>query len=314
MSVMTMRELERRVASGKALGNRVELITPANAKARFPLLEQDMTQGALWDPDAGLVKSRSQMVAGELVDAAVASGKLLSFANTACAGLRIENGRIQGVETTKGFIADDHVVVCAGLWGRLIASMAGEDLPIMPVDHPLTFFKPYLKFAGTGKDIGYPLLRDQGNSAYLRDTGDPKTPEGGQIEWGCYEEENPRMCHLRDLLEKEQARLSPSQRDLELEQIMAPLERAIELTPVLAELSYDEKLNWSPKIGLSSCEFPIPGTTPQPACIVPRSARLEFVARRAGLPAGYQSSPPCSGTQFAWYGNPSKPQCPARVE
>ena len=36
------------------------------------------------------------------------------------------------------------------------------------------------------------------------------------------------MCHPRDLLEKEQARLSPSQRDLELEQIMAPLERAIE--------------------------------------------------------------------------------------
>jgi glycine/D-amino acid oxidase-like deaminating enzyme len=61
-----------------------------------------MIQGALWDPDAGLVKPRSQMVAGELVDAAVASGKLLSFANTACTGLRIENGRIQGVETTRG--------------------------------------------------------------------------------------------------------------------------------------------------------------------------------------------------------------------
>jgi glycine/D-amino acid oxidase-like deaminating enzyme len=200
-----------------------------------------MIQGALWDPDAGLVKPRSQMVAGELVDAAVASGKLLSFANTACTGLRIDNGRIQGVETTKGFIAAEYVVVCAGLWGRLIAGMAGEDLPIMPVDHPLTFFKPYLEFAGTGKDIGYPLLRDQGNSAYLRDTGDPKTPEGGQIEWGYYEEKNPRMCHPRDLLEKEQARLSPSQRDLELEQIMAPLERAIELTPILAELGYDEK-------------------------------------------------------------------------
>lgn len=42
-----MRELERRVASGKAFGNRVVLITPVKAKARFPLLEQDMTQGAL---------------------------------------------------------------------------------------------------------------------------------------------------------------------------------------------------------------------------------------------------------------------------
>ena len=72
----------------------------------------------------------------------------------------------------------------------------------MPVDHPLTFFKPYLKFAGTGKDIGYPLLRDQGNSAYLRDTGDPKTPEGGQIEWGYYEEKNPRKSMINSTWEK----------------------------------------------------------------------------------------------------------------
>ena len=71
----------------------------------------------------------------------------------------IEDGVIKGVVTEKGtIIAADHVVVCAGLWGRLIAEMAGEDLPVMPVDHPLTFFKPYLEFEGTGKDIGYPLL------------------------------------------------------------------------------------------------------------------------------------------------------------
>ncbi|MEZ5478141.1 MAG: FAD-dependent oxidoreductase [Thiolinea sp.] len=238
-----MEELKRRVSSGKAFGSRVRMISPAEAKEKFPLLEEDMVQGALWDPDAGLVVPRSQTVAGELVEEAVATGKLQAFANTPCTGLKIENGRICGVETPKGTIEAEYVVVCAGLWGRLIAGMAGEDLPIMPVDHPLTFFKPYEEFAGTGKEIGYPLLRDQGNSAYLRDTGDPKTSEGGQIEWGYYEESEPRLCHPRDLLEKEQARLSPSQRDLELEQIMAPLERAMELTPILADLGYDEK--WS---------------------------------------------------------------------
>jgi glycine/D-amino acid oxidase-like deaminating enzyme len=90
----------------------------------------------------------------------------------------------------------DHVVVCAGIWGRQIAEMVGEDLPVMPVDHPLTFFGPYNEFEGTGKDIGFPLMRDQGNSAYMRDTGDPKTAEGGQIEWGYYETDNPR-CAIR---------------------------------------------------------------------------------------------------------------------
>ena len=110
----------------------------------------------------------------------------------------------------------------------------------MPVDHPLTFFGPYTEFAGTGKEIGLPLMRDQGNSAYMRDTGDPKTAEGGQIEWGYYEEKNPRLCHPRDLLEKHQARLSPSQRDLDMDQIIEPLERAMELTPILGELGYNE--------------------------------------------------------------------------
>ncbi|GGK75120.1 GcvT family protein [Amphritea balenae] len=247
-----MNELKRRVSSGKAFGNRVRMISSAEAKEKFPLLEESSIQGALWDPDAGLVVPRSQTVAGELVDQAVASGKLQAFANVSCTGLKIEEGQIRGVETTRGFIAADYVVVSAGLWGRLIAEMAGEDLPIMPVDHPLTFFKPFNEFAGTKKEIGYPLLRDQGNSAYLRDTGDPKTAEGGQIEWGYYEEQEPRLCHPRDILEKEDARLSPSQRDLELEEVIDPLERAIELTPILGELGYDEKYSFNGLLQVST--------------------------------------------------------------
>ena len=168
-----MLELERRVSSGRAFGSRVEMITPAKVKELMPLVEEDQIQGALWDPDAGLVTPRSQVVAGEMIRDAEETGKLESIANTPCTGLDIEDGRIKGVHTSRGYIETSRVVVCAGLWGRLIAEMAGEDLPVMPVDHPLTFFGPYNEFEGTGKDIGYPLLRDQGNSAYLRDTGRP---------------------------------------------------------------------------------------------------------------------------------------------
>ena len=235
-----MDEIKRKVASAKAFGTRARLIGPAEIKEKFPLIEESMVQGGLWDPDAGLVAPRSQTVAGELVDEAVASGKLKAFANTEARDLVIEDGRIKGVVTHRGTIHADLVVVCTGLWGRLTAALVGEDLPVMPIDHPLTFFGPYTEFAGTGKDIGWPLLRDQGNSAYMRDTGDPTTPEGGQIEWGYYEEKNPRLVHPRELLEKHEARLSPSQRDLPIEQIMEPLERAMELTPILAELGYNE--------------------------------------------------------------------------
>jgi len=235
-----MGELKRRVDSGKAFGTNVKMISAAEAKEKFPLLEEDQIQGAMWDPDAGLVTPRSQTVAGKLIDQAEATGKLKIFANTSALELITEDGRIKGVVTERGTIHADYVVVCAGLWGRLIAEMAGEDLPVMPVDHPLTFFGPYNEFEGTGVEIGYPLLRDQGNSAYMRDTGDPKSTEGGQIEWGYYYEENPRLVHPRDILEKDQARLSPSQRDLELEDVIEPLERAMELTPILTELGFNE--------------------------------------------------------------------------
>ena len=257
-----MQELKRKVASGKAFGTRVSMISAAEAKQKFPLLEEDKIQGAMWDPDAGLVIPRSQIVAGELVKMAEATGKLQTFANTAATGIDIQDGRIRGVHTRRGYIETSNVVVCAGLWGRLIAEMAGEDLPIMPVDHPLLWFGPFNEFAGTGKEIGYPLLRDQGNSAYLRDTGDPKTAEGGFIEWGYYEEKNPRLVHPRDILEKEQARLSPSQRDLEMEQIMEPLERAIELTPILAELGWDEKRSFNGLLQVTADGGSVVGESP----------------------------------------------------
>ena len=240
-----MGELKRKVASGKAFGTNAYMISAAEAKEKMPLLEEDVIQGAMWDPDAGLVVPRSQVVTGEIIEDCEKTGKLNTFANTPATGLEIVNGRIKAVHTPRGTIKADYVVVCAGLWGRLIAGMAGEDLPVMPVDHPLLWFGPYKEFAGTGKDIGWPLLRDQGNSAYLRDTGDPTTTEGGMIEWGYYEQSEPRVCHPRDLLEKEEARLSPSQRDLEMEQIIEPLEKAIELTPILGELGYDEKRSFN---------------------------------------------------------------------
>lgn len=258
-----MAELKRKVSSGKAFGTNARMISASEAKEKFPLLEEAMIQGALWDPDAGLVAPRSQTVAGELVDGAVATGHLQAFANTAATGLDIVNGRIKGVTTSRGYIAAKHVVVSAGLWGRLVAQMADEDLPIMPVDHPLCFFGPYKAFAGTGKDIGYPLLRDQGNSAYLRDTGDPTTAEGGMIEWGYYEEQQPRLCHPQDLLEKGESHWSPSQRDLDIDHVMTPLERAIELTPILGELGWDDKRSFNGLLQVTADGGSAVGESPQ---------------------------------------------------
>ncbi len=240
-----MEELKRKVGSGKAFGTNVRLITPSEAKERFPLLDESVIQGALWDPDAGLVIPRSQRVAGALVEEAVASGKLQAFANTPALSFDVQDGRIRGVETSKGYIECPIVILTAGIWGPLVAEQAGARLPLMPIEHPLMFFGPYDAFAGTGKEIGYPLFRDQGNSSYMRDTGDPTTAEGGQIEWGYYEQTEPRLVYARDIAEPTEARLSPSMRDLDADQVMDSFERVVEVMPTLGELGWNEKSSFN---------------------------------------------------------------------
>ncbi|WP_163574833.1 GcvT family protein [Halomonas faecis] len=256
-------ELERKVASGKAFGTNVRMISAAEAAERFPLLDRNRIQGAMWDPDAGLVVPRSQQVAGELVERAVASGALKAFADTPALSIDVRNGRIHGVETAKGYIATSVVIVTSGIWGPIPAAMGGAALPLMPVEHPLLFFGPFDTFAGTGLEIGYPLLRDQGNSAYLRDTGDPSSTEGGQLEWGYYEARSPRLVSPQDILERHQARLSPSMRDLELDQVMDAFERAIELTPALGELGWDEKHSFNGLLSVTNDGGSLVGESPE---------------------------------------------------
>ncbi|MDT8896101.1 FAD-dependent oxidoreductase [Halomonas sp. I1] len=258
-----MAELARKVDSGKAFGTRARLIGPDEAAEHFPLLDRTQIQGALWDPDAGLVVPRSQQVAGELVEMAKASGKLTTFADTPAIDIDVRDGRVQGVETPRGYIETSVVILTAGIWGPVPAALGGATLPLMPVEHPLLFFGPFDTFSGTGKEIGYPLLRDQGNSAYLRDTGDPATTEGGQIEWGYYETTTPRLVRPGEILERHQARLSPSMRDLELDQVMTPFERAIELTPILGELGWDEKHSFNGLLSVTNDGGSLVGESPE---------------------------------------------------
>jgi len=240
-----MEELKRKVGSAKAFGTNAHLISTSEAKERFPLLEESVIQGAMWDPDAGLVAPRSQRVAGALVEEGVKTGGLQAFANTPATAIDVHDGRIIGVETAKGYIETPLVIVTSGIWGPLIAGMAGVPLPLMPVEHPLLFFGPYDALTGTGEEIVYPLLRDQGNSAYVRDTGDPTTTEGGRVEWGYYEQWEPRLVYAGHIAEPHEARLSPSMRDLDIEQVMTAFERGCELTPALSELGWDAKSSFN---------------------------------------------------------------------
>ena len=260
-----MLELKRKVGQGKAYGTRASLISAAETKEKFPLVDESEIQGALWDPDAGLVVPRSQKVAGDLVDEAVASGALKAFPYTPATKIDVRDGKVCGVETRRGYIATDKVVLSVGIWGPLIADQVSSPLPLTPVEHPLMFFGPYPALDGTGVEIVYPLFRDQGNSGYIRDTGDPTTTEGGRIEWGYYETEEPRLVHPRDILEPEEASLSPSMLDVSLDQVMDAYEKAVELTPILGELGWEERHSFNGLLSVTTDGGSLVGESPEVA-------------------------------------------------
>jgi len=253
-------ELKRKVASGKAFGTNVRLISAAEAVEKLPLLEEDSMIGAMWDPDAGLVVPRSQEVVNFAVETAKEKGALKTFTNTPATGFETDNGKIVAVKTDKGTIKTNKVVIASGIWGPLMGDMAGVGVPLMPVEHPLLFFGPYEEIQNTEEMLVYPLLRDQGNSAYVRDTG---KFHGGMLEWGFYEDKNPRLVDPEDIGNPDKTMLSDSMRYLELEEIAEPLEKAFETTPILSELGWDEKSSFNGLLSVTADAGSLIGESPE---------------------------------------------------
>ena len=207
-----------------------------------------------------LVTPRSQDVVNFAVESSKDKGALRTYTDTPATGFEIENGRITGVKTDRGTIKTNKVVIATGIWGPLMGDMAGVKIPLMPVEHPLLFFGPLPEIQGTEELLVYPLLRDQGNSAYVRDTG---RLHGGMLEWGFYEDKEPRLVDPEDIGNPNKTMGSDSMRYLELEEIAEPLEKAFETTPILAELGWDEKSSFNGLLSVTADAGSLIGESPE---------------------------------------------------
>jgi glycine cleavage system aminomethyltransferase T len=141
-----------------------------------------------------------------------------------------------------------------------MGQMAGVPVPLMPVEHPLLFFGPLPEIQGTEELLVYPLLRDQGNSAYVRDTG---RLHGGMLEWGYYEDKEPRLVDPEDIGNPEKTMISDSMRYLDLEEVAEPLEKAFETTPILNELGWDEKSSFNGLLSVTPDAGSLIGESPE---------------------------------------------------
>jgi len=126
-------------AKGRYLGMETELITPSEAKAMFPLLDETHFVGAMWDPVEGHLDPSGTTHA--YAKAARKLGAEIELRNRVVE-LTQESDGTWNVVTEKGTVKAEHVVNCGGLWAREVGRMVGLELPLLAMEHMYLLTEP----------------------------------------------------------------------------------------------------------------------------------------------------------------------------
>ena len=156
-----MHELKRLASMARCFDVDVEVITPAEAGRRWPLMRTDDLVGALWLPRDGRTNPIDTTLA--LAKGARQGGATI-LENTVVTGIRVEKGRVTAVTTNRGDVACEVVVNCAGMWARNVGLMAGVTVPLHASEHFYIVTEP---MAGVAPDL--PVLRDTDGYIYVRE-------------------------------------------------------------------------------------------------------------------------------------------------
>ena len=119
-------------ATGRALGMETEIITPTEARAMFPLMDETNFVGALWDPVEGHLDPSGTTHA--YAKAAQKLGAKIELRNRVMDITQTPDGT-WSVVTEKGTVQTEHVVNAGGLWAREIGRMVGIELPVLAMEH-----------------------------------------------------------------------------------------------------------------------------------------------------------------------------------
>jgi dimethylglycine dehydrogenase len=167
-------------ARGRYLGMDLEIITPAEAKAVFPLMEDQYFVGALFDPVEGHVDPTG--VTNAYAICARNAGAEV-YRHTMVTDLRQRADGTWDVVTAKGEIHAEHIVNAGGLWAREIGRMIGLELPVLAMEHMYMVTEPMAEVKehneATGREL--PMALDFAGEIYIRQE------QGGML-LGTYEQ------------------------------------------------------------------------------------------------------------------------------
>jgi 4-methylaminobutanoate oxidase (formaldehyde-forming) len=105
-----MVQLRRTAAVAEAFGLDCEIISPAQARGRYPIMEAGDLQGAIWLPDDG--KANPTDLTSALARGARAGGATIRE-RTRVTGILTAGGAVTGVVTGEGDVEAEIVVNCA---------------------------------------------------------------------------------------------------------------------------------------------------------------------------------------------------------
>ena len=165
-------ELRRQATTARSFGLPVELLSPAEAQALWPLMDVSDLVGAAFLPTDGQANPSDVTMA--LAKGARQKGVQI-LENCPVTAIDTQDGRVTGVVTERGRIACEVVVNCAGQWARELGNMVNVAVPVCSVEHQYMITE-----AMAGVDRGLPTLRDPDRLIYFKE-------EVGGLVMGGYE-------------------------------------------------------------------------------------------------------------------------------
>ncbi len=160
-----MVQLRRTAATAEAFDLECELISPEEARERYPVMQVDDLEGALWLPGDG--KANPTDLTHALARGARDKGARI-FERTRVTGITTRDGRVTGVDHEgpdgDGHLEAEYVVNCAGQWAMAVGAMAGVTVPLHSAEHFYVVTEP---FAGVHPDL--PVLRDPDGYTYFKE-------------------------------------------------------------------------------------------------------------------------------------------------
>jgi 4-methylaminobutanoate oxidase (formaldehyde-forming) len=156
-----MVQLQRTAATAAAYGLDCELISPAQALARYPVMAAGDLAGALWLPGDGTANPADLTYA--LARGARRRGVTVRE-RTRVTGIAVAGGAVSAVRTAQGDVEAEIVVNCAGQWAKQVGALCGVNVPLHSAEH---FYVVTEQIEGVARDL--PVLRDPDGYTYFKE-------------------------------------------------------------------------------------------------------------------------------------------------